>query len=149
LKDRVTQALANAKRKRHSVGLLFLDIDHFKSINDSMGHDVGDGLIVSFAERVKGSLRESDTLCRLGGDEFVVLLPSISSIDDVAASAERIIRTLQLPWDIHGYSFTTTSSIGGAVSMDSDTVDNLMKKADKALYEAKEQGRNTFRVFKT
>ncbi|NRF95571.1 PAS domain S-box protein [Paenibacillus frigoriresistens] len=146
LMDHAKHALITANRQQNSIGLLFLDIDKFKEINDKMGHDIGDELLIRFAERVKGNLKDDDIMCRIGGDEFVILLPTVYALQDATNVAEKVIQSLQIPWQINGHVFRTTSSIGIAISNAGDTIDMLLKRADKALYRVKENGRNHFKV---
>jgi len=146
--ERLKQSLIEAERYNRKLAVMFLDIDNFKQINDNLGHDVGDELLIQFAQRVKGCLRESDTLARLGGDEFTVLLPEIQEENNAATIASRIISSFQKPWSIREHIFHTTSSIGIAFyPMDGKTGNELMRLADQALYEAKENGRNNYKLY--
>ncbi len=146
--DRLRQALAQAHRERKQVGILFLDLDRFKAINDSLGHAAGDMLLKLVARRLQGCIRESDTVARLGGDEFVVVLSGIHNQDDLIASAQKILETLSRPVRLAEKELFSTASIG--ISMypnDADNVDSLLKNADVAMYAAKEKGRNTYQFF--
>ncbi|WP_151706250.1 diguanylate cyclase domain-containing protein, partial [Weizmannia acidilactici] len=116
----------------------------FKHINDTFGHDVGDELLKQFTNRVQSCIRESDILVRWGGDEFIILLSKIENEKQVTNIAERIIFSLQSPWNLFGQEFKTTSSIGIAFYEEGDTEKELLKKADIALYQAKSEGKNTF-----
>lgn len=149
LLDRLTQALNWAKRHDCSQAILFLDLDEFKSINDTYGHDVGDELLKEVADRLRRSVRAVDTVSRHGGDEFIILLPEISQPDDAARVADKIIQTIQAPIRIADKTLLVSASIGIAISpFDSqDTPRELLRKADKAMYEAKEAGRNRYRFF--
>ena len=148
LHDRLQQALAQAQRGRHRVAVLFLDLDRFKSVNDTLGHAIGDELLKHVAERLRSAVRAVDTVSRLGGDEFVIVLHEMSSPDDVVQVAEKILGALAPPVIIEGHSLRATPSIG--ISMfpdDGDEVITLMKSADTAMYQAKAAGRNNFQFF--
>ncbi|CAI8738328.1 diguanylate cyclase [Methylocaldum szegediense] len=147
LMDRAAQALALSARDNKETSLLFLDLDRFKMVNDSLGHHVGDGLLRSIAGRLRSCLRESDTVSRLGGDEFVVLLPETGS-EEAAQTAERILGVVAQPYLIEDYRLSTTPSIGISVyPRDGSDVEALVKHADTAMYQAKEKGRNTYQFF--
>ena len=142
--ERMMQTLKEAKRRHQKCALLYLDIDKFKRINDHYGHSIGDELLQQFGKRVATCLRDSDTLARQGGDEFTILLPNIEDEENALVCARRIVDCLQEPWTIAEQTFKTTSSIGIACyPRDGVTMDELMKRADQALYAAKENGRNT------
>ncbi|WP_141395234.1 MULTISPECIES: sensor domain-containing protein [Bacillus] len=146
--ERLDQNIKDAERYHRKFALLYMDMDKFKQINDSLGHDIGDELLVQFAKRVQHSLRESDTLARQGGDEFIILLSEIKEEQDAIMIAERILASLQTPWNIEGHEFNTTSSIGVAYyPYHGDSSQDLMRRADKALYEAKEAGRNNIKTY--
>ncbi len=145
--DRLGQAINLARRDRHKVALLYLDLDGFKGVNDSLGHDAGDQLLKGVAGRVRGTLRESDTVARVGGDEFAVILPAISSRDDAAEVVKKIIATLSRPYDLteHGEPVSIGASVGIAIfPNDGDDAGTLVKAADSAMYSAKQEG-NTYR----
>lgn len=151
--DRLTQALASTARNSEKGALLFLDIDHFKNINDTLGHDMGDIFLVEVARRLSHCIRAGDTVARLGGDEYVVLLEGLGSqalaaASDVEACALKILQTLSQTYDLGGYKCHSTASVG-AVLFDKNNVsiDELLKQADIAMYEAKNSGRNTLRFF--
>lgn len=147
LQDRVQQAISVAQRHRHSVALLFLDVDRFKNVNDSLGHQIGDQLLIMIAERLKAELRAEDTVSRLGGDDFVVLLPDTHA-DGAAHVADKLLRSLGKPLQAGETELLITASIGIAVHpANGDTVEALLQSADSAMYRAKEGGRNTFRFF--
>jgi diguanylate cyclase (GGDEF)-like protein/PAS domain S-box-containing protein len=147
LGDRLQQALLNAKRQGTAVAVLFIDLDRFKHINDSLGHDVGDELLRHVAARLTECLRRGDTLARLGGDEFVLLLAPIERPEDAAKVAIRILEALARPFSLkRGAEVGTGASIGISVyPHDGEEPETLMKKADLAMYQAKENGRNAFR----
>jgi diguanylate cyclase (GGDEF)-like protein/PAS domain S-box-containing protein len=150
LNDRLAQAMALAQRQGKQLALMFLDLDHFKYINDSLGHGVGDHLLLSVAQRLTGAVRASDTVCRQGGDEFVVLLADVEHAEDAALSAQKILAALTTPHPVDGHELHVTVSIGISIYPD-DAVDadTLIKNADTAMYHAKENGRNSFQFFKT
>jgi len=144
--DRLMQTIAGAKRYNRPFGLLFLDLDGFKSVNDLHGHAAGDGLLRAFGERIGAILRESDTFARLGGDEFAVLQQLTRIPEDAEALATKLIETLQEPFPIGGKALKVGLSIGLAVyPWHGITEASLLDAADKALYEAKSAGKNTFR----
>ncbi|RLT99954.1 MAG: EAL domain-containing protein [Ketobacter sp.] len=153
LNDKLAQEQARAHRHQHCGAVLFVDLDHFKNVNDSLGHPVGDGLLVAIADRLQQVIREEDTLARLGGDEFVVLLPELSDESSVAASLARnvalkIQSVLSEPFDVSGNKLNIGCSIGVALyPLDQETIHDIMKQADAAMYRAKEEGRNTIRLF--
>jgi diguanylate cyclase (GGDEF)-like protein/PAS domain S-box-containing protein len=148
LEDRVTQAVLKSKRSGKSTAILFLDLDRFKNINDTLGHEVGDGLLIEAAERGKAVLRETDTLARLGGDEFVVVLPEIDSAQDAGQVARKLLQGLSLPYNLAGHNLTVTGSIGIALCPDDGcTASELLRNADTAMYRAKDEGRNLFRFY--
>ena len=146
--DRLEQAEHLALRHHKRAALLFLDLDKFKRINDSLGHEVGDSLLKSMAGRLRSAIREVDSVCRLGGDEFVVLLSEIESTDDAAIVARKIIEALQLPMRVANLDLVVTTSIGIALIPDDGTDgDDLIRYADLAMYRAKERGRNNFQFY--
>jgi diguanylate cyclase (GGDEF)-like protein/PAS domain S-box-containing protein len=149
LLDRLSQTLAQAQRYHRSLAVMFLDLDHFKEINDTLGHDVGDELLKLVAERLELCVRGGDTVSRQGGDEFVIILSEISRQKDAALVAEKILEMLNTPITIQEHKLKITTSIGIAIyTVDSeDDGSRLMKKADVAMYQAKEAGRNGFRFF--
>jgi diguanylate cyclase (GGDEF)-like protein/PAS domain S-box-containing protein len=148
LQDRLTKALASARRQKDKVALLFLDLDGFKTINDSLGHSVGDLLLKQVAERLRKWAREQDTVARLGGDEFLIVLTSVKDIPDAAVAAERLMDAMTAELVIQGHSLSISCSLGISVfpehGADSDA---LIKNADAAMYCAKDHGRNNFQFF--
>jgi diguanylate cyclase (GGDEF)-like protein/PAS domain S-box-containing protein len=148
LSDRFTVALALSRRTRNRLAVMMLDLDRFKAVNDSMGHDVGDELLKAVGQRLKVTMRESDTVARIGGDEFVVLLPQIPNADEAAKSAQRILDAFREPFIFDGHRARITSSIGIAVYPEGGKdIESLLKSADTAMYWAKEQGRDTYRFY--
>lgn len=148
LQDRLENALANARRRKDRVALLFLDLDRFKIINDSLGHSVGDLLLQEVAERLKKEARELDTVARLGGDEFLVVLAGVKEPGDAAIVAARIVERMTAGFSIQGHDLRVTCSLGISVFPENGTdSETLVKNADAAMYSAKENGRNTFRFF--
>lgn len=146
--DRLPMALAEARRQQQRVGVMFLDLDRFKIINDTLGHAVGDQLLQQVAERLVHCLRETDTVARWGGDEFTVLLPMVHHPDDLAIVAERILYALKPEFILDGHHLHITTSIGIAVYPDhGQSADVLLRNADTALYRAKETGRNTYQFY--
>jgi diguanylate cyclase (GGDEF)-like protein/PAS domain S-box-containing protein len=150
LNDRLAQALAMARRHPHKLALLFLDLDRFKHINDSLGHGVGDLLLRSVAQRLLGRVRSSDTVSRQGGDEFVILLSEVAHAEDAGITAENILRALDQPHLLDGHEIHITGSIG-IVTFPDDAADAdaLLKCADLAMYQAKATGRNNYQFFKS
>jgi len=145
LRDRLNQTLTQAQRSRWLVAVIFIDLDHFKVINDSMGHDAGDALVRAVAQRLLGCVREVDTVARLGGDEFVIVLPDAANEDAVTNTIQRIQDTLTAPFGIEGHELYVTCSMGASIyPRDGIDGDTLLKHADIAMYRAKELGRDTF-----
>ena len=148
LNDRLTQAIAMARRDGRRLGVLFLDLDRFKHVNDSLGHVIGDTLLQSVARRLLTCVRTSDTVSRLGGDEFVVLLTAIEHGDDAAASAQKIIAALVAPHEVAHHQLHVTVTVGVSIYPDDGPdAQTLIKCADTAMYHAKENGRNTYQFF--
>ena len=146
LNDRIAQAIALARRYGKQLAVLFLDLDHFKRINDSLGHAAGDKLLQSVALRLKACVRASDTVSRKGGDEFVVLLSEIAHAEHAARSAEKIIAAVTAVHHVPGHELDVTASIGISIfPLDGEDADTLLKAADAAMYRAKEDGRNNYR----
>lgn len=149
LTERLSQAMGLARRHRKQLALLFLDLDYFKHINDSLGHQMGDRLLRSVAERLVDSVRATDTVCRQGGDEFVILLAEIEHPHDAAHIAEKLIAAFALPHKIDDHELHISLSIGVSVYPDDgDDVDAVMKNADIAMYHAKMYGRNNYQFFR-
>ena len=148
LTDRVDQAISLARRNRGSLAVLFLDLDNFKNINDSLGHSIGDRLLQSVAARLSACIRLSDTVGRLGGDEFVVLLTEVKHPADAAISARKILAALMRPYRIGEHDLTVTASVGlSTYPADGQDAETLIRNADAAMYWAKKNGRNNYRFF--
>lgn len=148
LQDRLTQAIELAHRQGKQLAVMFIDLDHFKYINDSLGHATGDGLLKSVAKRLLDCVRQSDTISRQGGDEFIVLLPSIEHAEYAALSAKKILMSLELPHLVEQNEIFIGASIGiGIYPDDGDDTRTLLKNADIAMYHAKQYGRNNFKFF--
>ena len=148
LLDRMEQSIAVAARQNEKRGIMFIDLDRFKSINDSLGHDTGDALLKEIAKRLRACLRKADTVARVGGDEFVVLLNDVAISETYAIVAQKVIANLSLPMDLAGTAVQVGVSLGIACfPHDGETAGDLMKHADMAMYEAKSAGRGSFRFF--
>ncbi|TMP30842.1 GGDEF domain-containing protein [Pseudoalteromonas rubra] len=148
LLDRISQDLKQIERQTHLSALLFIDLDRFKRINDAMGHDAGDNLLLEVANRLNHLVRRTDTLARFGGDEFVLLLSQISDVEDAAKVAEKILTSLALPFTINGFEVISGASIGIAIMPDdAREQQEILRRADLAMYKAKESGRNQYHYF--
>ncbi|MEW7972249.1 MAG: EAL domain-containing protein [Candidatus Thiodiazotropha endolucinida] len=148
--DRLAQLLKEASRDVSKVAILFLDLDGFKRVNDTLGHETGDRLLVQAAERLQSVVREGDSVCRLGGDEFVVLLRNLGELTDARTVASSLISQFRHPFSLDERELVVTTSIGIAVyPSDGITPTELLRNADTAMYHSKEQGRNTFNFFTT
>ena len=146
--DRIDQAISRAQREKTQFALLFIDIDHFKVINDSMGHAAGDQLLNIMSQRLREILRKSDTVARLGGDEFTVIIEGLDEAEDVVHVTKNILSTLDVPVDVNGKEVYVGGSIGIAMyPQDGENFGVLLKNADTAMYKAKELGRNTFQFY--
>ncbi|HSD29270.1 MAG TPA: sensor domain-containing diguanylate cyclase, partial [Vicinamibacteria bacterium] len=148
--DRLAIAIAQAHRYRHRLAVIFLDLDRFKQVNDTLGHAAGDALLRAVSERLTESVREGDTVARLAGDEFTLLLPGIQYAEDVSAISLKLVETLRRPFPIDGHSVRVTAS--GGISLypeDGEEAEALLKSADTAMYRAKERGRDNFQLFST
>jgi diguanylate cyclase (GGDEF)-like protein/PAS domain S-box-containing protein len=148
LDDRMRQAIQRAKRNRHKVAVMMVDIDHFKRINDSLGHSAGDALLDVVAKKLCAAVRQTDTVARMGGDEFVIVMPEFRDQRDAEKCAESIIRKVATPTVVGNREVNITVSVGLCIFPDcARDADSLLKNADAAMYEAKEGGRNSFHVF--
>lgn len=148
--DRLSQAISLAERQSKQLAVLFVDLDQFKRINDSLGHSVGDRLLRSVARRLVACVRRTDTVSRLGGDEFLILLSQIEHSEDAAITARKILRAVAAPHVIDSKSLDVNVSIGGSTyPADAQNAETLVSYADVAMYEAKQQGRNSYQFFRT
>jgi diguanylate cyclase (GGDEF)-like protein/PAS domain S-box-containing protein len=146
--DRLAIALAQAHRYRHRLALIFLDLDRFKPVNDTLGHAVGDALLRAVAERLTACVREGDTVARLAGDEFTLLLPGIHYAEDVSIVSRKLLDALRRPFSLDGHDVGITASGGVALyPEDGEDEEALVKSADAAMYRAKERGRDNFQIF--
>ncbi len=146
--DRISQVIPRLPWRDRYLGVLFLDLDRFKTLNDTLGHDVGDLLLKGVAERLKDCVRDGDTVARLGGDEFVIMLNDVAKKSDVAQVAKNIIKQLSVPFDLAGEEFVATTSIGVSLfPVDGNDPHVLLKNADTAMYRAKDAGRNNFKFY--
>jgi diguanylate cyclase (GGDEF)-like protein/PAS domain S-box-containing protein len=150
LADRMRQALAQARRFKRSMAVVFIDLDEFKGINDTLGHDVGDALLKVIAERLIGCVRAGDTVSRMGGDEFVIILSEITRVDDVKLVARKVMESVALPIQVKGHTLRVTASIGISLYPDdAGDGETLMKHADVAMYRAKSMGRNAYALYES
>lgn len=141
------QALISAERHRQKLALLYLDLDRFKFINDSLGHAIGDQLLIKVAERLSQQMREEDTVCRTGGDEFIILLPDTDA-DGAGHVAQKLVENITTPFEIDGNQLFVTVSIGISIYPDNgEDAESLNKHADTAMYRAKQAGRNQYQFF--
>ena len=146
--DRLSHALTRARRDGRRVAVLYLDLDEFKDVNDTYGHEVGDMVLKAVARRLQSSLRESDTVARLSGDEFIILLEDIKADEDVMIVAQNILRTLAQPYVINGYLINISASIGITFcSLNCNHPSEMIRQADAAMYHAKQAGKNTYYVY--
>jgi diguanylate cyclase (GGDEF)-like protein/PAS domain S-box-containing protein len=148
LSDRLARGIASAQREGASLAVMFVDLDHFKRVNDTHGHEVGDGLLREVAKRIGGLLRKGDTLARLGGDEFVVVLEGLKTAEDAGQVAQKIINVLSQPCEVAGHTLNTAGSVGIAICpTDGSDATTLMRHADTAMYVAKSSGRKNYQFF--
>jgi diguanylate cyclase (GGDEF)-like protein/PAS domain S-box-containing protein len=150
LMDRLERAIAMSARNQTHTGVLFIDLDHFKSINDTLGHHVGDMLLQEVADRLREDVREVDTVSRLGGDEFVIIVPELRQLDDARQIARKLLQSLSAPYVVSGQKMEVTPSIGVSVFPDHATEPSaLIRLADQAMYQAKQEGRRTIRFYRS
>ena len=146
--DRLSQLLGAIQKKHEKAAVLFLDLDDFKKVNDSLGHEVGDKILIEAAHRLQQTLKQNDTVGRLGGDEFIVLIPNLKNDNDALTIAERLLKVFRKPFRVDGRELILTLSIGIAISpKDGTTASMLLRNSDTAMYQAKALGRNTFSFF--
>jgi len=147
LMDRLSLAIAHARRNKSAMAVMYLDLDGFKQINDTLGHDTGDTLLSLVAARLVAAVRQEDTVARLGGDEFVIALWELSHADGVAKLVSKVMQAVSQPYRIQGRDVNMTASVGvGIYPTHGEEVETLMKSADLALYEAKRTGKNDYRI---
>ncbi|HCN89642.1 MAG TPA: GGDEF domain-containing protein [Oxalobacteraceae bacterium] len=148
LQDRLSQAIAYANRSEGQVAVLLIDLDRFKNINDSLGHDAGDAIIMEIGSRLSVNVRDGDTVARLGGDEFVVVLADVERVETIATLAQQVLESLAQPMTIQGHEFFPAGSIGISLyPKDGQDAQALLKNADTAMYRAKDAGRNNFQFY--
>jgi diguanylate cyclase (GGDEF)-like protein len=144
--DRLNHAISKARRDKESIAVLFLDLDGFKSINDTLGHDVGDALLREAAKRIVACVRDSDTVARMGGDEFTIILGNVQTPNSIDRVANKIVESIASPFILNGKCCLVSVSIGIALYPDNgETSDQLIKIADAAMYMAKHSGKNGYR----
>jgi two-component system cell cycle response regulator len=147
LMDRLASAIAHARRNKEIMAVLFLDLDGFKQINDTLGHDVGDAVLQLVADRLVATVRQMDIVARFGGDEFIIGLCELNRDEDLARLMSKLIEVISQPCDIQGHNLSITTSIGvGLYPQHGEDGESLMKSADRALYEAKRLGKNNYRI---
>ncbi len=147
LMDRLSLGIAHSRRNKSSMAVMYLDLDGFKQINDTLGHDAGDTLLRMVAARLVAAVRQEDTVARLGGDEFVIVLRELSHAEAVVKLASKVIQAISQPYIIQGCNVSVTASVGVSIyPTHGDEVETLMKSADLALYEAKRTGKNDYRI---
>jgi diguanylate cyclase (GGDEF)-like protein len=143
LHERLSSAILRCRRDNHKIAVFVLDVDHFKRINDSLGHDVGDALLSAVGKRLLNSVRETDTVARLGGDEFVIVLPDVKSMEDVNRCGLKLLEAVAAPVTIRDHQLAVTVSIGFCIYPDSGLdMDEILRHADAAMYTVKAAGRN-------
>ncbi|MDP5291130.1 EAL domain-containing protein [Oceanimonas sp. CHS3-5] len=148
LEDRLELAIRHANRSKQHLAVIFLDLDHFKQVNDTLGHAAGDELLLDVSRRIRARLREDDTLARLGGDEFIVLLPELNETDEASRVARRLIDAIAEPFNIHEQPFRIGCSLGISLYPDdANSAEELLHHADAAMYQVKQEGRNDYRLF--
>jgi len=148
LLDHIRQGMFHAQRAEKMMAVMFIDLDDFKTINDSLGHDAGDAVLAEVACRLKNAVRAGDTICRLGGDEFTVVMESMESVSDVVSTADKLQAVLKQPYTLHGRHFSTSASIGITLyPLDGDAADVLLRNADIAMYQAKRQGAGSYHFY--
>jgi diguanylate cyclase (GGDEF)-like protein len=147
LDERMSMALVHARRNKSVMAVLYLDLDGFKKINDTLGHGAGDVMLKMVAERLVATVREEDTVARLGGDEFMIALWHVSGTDYPVMVALKLIEAVSQPYDVEGHTVSITTSAGVAIyPVHGENADTLMKSADRALYDAKQAGKNAYRM---
>jgi diguanylate cyclase (GGDEF)-like protein len=147
LNQRISNALARSRRMGNTFALIYVDLDHFKRINDTHGHDVGDAVLVAVSNRLRSAVREYDTVARLGGDEFAILLDTLDDTIEAETVARRVLASLTPPVRVAEQDLVVTASMGISVFPDGgDAAEDLLRSADRAMYRAKRAGRNTYSI---
>ena len=147
--DRLNLAMAHAERNQQKLAVMLLDLDHFKEVNDTLGHSVGDQLLQAVGERLVNLLRKGDTVARMGGDEFMLLLPEATQVEDAAKVARKLLGAMREPYVFDGHELYITTSIGIVLYPDDgEDGDTLMKNADITMYRAKDQGRDNYQSWR-
>ena len=147
LQEHMKLAIAHARRHEQSLAVLFIDLDGFKSVNDSLGHDMGDLLLHEAGSRLQQSIRATDSAARFGGDEFVILLTEINNANDVLKITEKMIRILSLPYELNGHEVIIGASIGVSFfPQDGNSMNELINRADQAMYQVKKAGKNGYQL---
>lgn len=145
LLDRLSLAIAHARRNKNMMAVMYLDLDLFKEVNDSLGHDAGDAVLTEVGKRLQGAVRQEDTVARLGGDEFVIVLSEIKEVDTINLLATKVVAAVSQPYRFKGAEVNMTASVGASIyPTHGETAEVLIKRADVALYEAKHAGRNNY-----
>ncbi len=145
--DRVKQAIKRAQREHHHLAVLFLDLDDFKQINDTLGHAAGDETLKELTRRIVPIIRQSDTFARMGGDEFTILLNNINDHEQIATLAQKIIDTINVPFELQDHCMQVSCSIGISVYQEGDEVTTMLTNADAAMYQAKKSGKNSYKFY--
>jgi len=144
-----SNALAKARRQKSMLGVMFIDLNKFKSVNDTFGHAVGDILLQSVAKRLQDCIRESDTVARMGGDEFAIILTDVTVPEDVSGTAQRIVNEMSRPFSFNEHDLTISASVGISLyPIDGHDMPTLLKKADEAMYKVKEEGKNNYQFYR-
>ena len=147
--DRLEQGIVKAKRSKTQLAVFFIDLDKFKPINDTLGHEIGDKVLIEVSKLLRLSLRDEDTLARIGGDEFTIIMENFSNIKDVEIVSQKLIKALHPPVIVDHHSLHLSLSIGISIyPVDSTDAKELLKLADEAMYKAKDSGRDTYKFYK-
>ncbi len=147
--DRLNVVLAHSRRDKKQVGVAMLDLDNFKGVNDTLGHDVGDILLKAAAKRLSSALRKGDTVTRFGGDEFMVILPDLKTEEAAIQVVQKIVESFQKPFPVERHELVVTTSIGiGIYPQDGTNEEILLKNADIAMYQAKQAGGNRYQIYR-
>jgi diguanylate cyclase (GGDEF)-like protein len=146
-RDRINQSIVKARREKELIAVLYLDLDGFKRVNDTLGHDIGDALLQEASKRIVACVRDSDTVARMGGDEFTVILCNVKTPESIERVAQKIVDAIAAPFDLNGKNCSVSVSIGISLYPNNgETPDQLMKSADSTMYQAKQSGKNCYRI---